>query len=121
MLPMHLSEHEDAKENGAPERVVRQLPAALLQLVEAGRDSFINYVSGKFKREREANGSVSAQNDITEDLMQSFSVVNTRIQKGRIFVDNGTLPSILSIRMSNAKMELVTEMPQSWELFCAAR
>ena len=32
--------------------------------------SLINYVSGKFKREREANGAAPARSDLTEDLMQ---------------------------------------------------
>jgi hypothetical protein len=77
-------------------------------------NSFINYVSKKFKRQ-ENNGSATdySEHDITEDLMQLFSVVNIRIQKGRIFAGNSTLPSIASIRISNAKMELVTEMSQS--------
>ena len=48
-----------------------------------------------------------------EDLMQLFSVVNIRIQKGRVFAGNSTLPSTLSLRFSNAKMELVTEKSQS--------
>lgn len=52
-------------------------------------------------------------NNFTEDLMQLFSVVNIRIQKGRIFAGNPTLPSTLNIRFSNAKMELVTEKSQS--------
>lgn len=51
--------------------------------------------------------------NFTEDLMQLFSVVNIRIQKGRIFAGNHTLPSTLNIRFSNAKMELVTEKSQS--------
>lgn len=51
--------------------------------------------------------------DITEDLMQLFSVVNIRIQKGRLFAGNMTLPSLFSVRLSYAKMELVTEKSQS--------
>lgn len=51
--------------------------------------------------------------NFTEDLMQLFSVVNIRIQKGRVFAGNPTLPSTLNIRFSNAKMELVTEKSQS--------
>lgn len=45
--------------------------------------------------------------------MQLFSVVNIRIQKGRVFAGNSTLPSTLTIRISNAKMEFVTEKSQS--------
>jgi len=81
-------------------------------------NSFVNYISKKFKRrstttEEFRTEDLSDTNDMTEDLMQLFSVVNIRIQKGRIFCGNPTLPSVLSIRLSNAKMELVTEMSQS--------
>jgi hypothetical protein len=51
--------------------------------------------------------------DFTEDLMQLFSVVNIKIQKGKIFAGNSTLPSTLLMRLSSAKMELVTEKSQS--------
>ena len=45
--------------------------------------------------------------------MQLFSVVNIRIQKGRVFAGNSTLPSTMCMRLSNAKMELLTEKSQS--------
>lgn len=45
--------------------------------------------------------------------MQLFSVVNIKLQKGKVFAGNSTLPSTLVMRLSNAKMELVTEKSQS--------
>lgn len=59
------------------------------------------------------NNVTQTDYNFTEDLMQLFSVVNIRIQKGRVFAGNATLPSTLTIRFSNAKMELVTEKSQS--------
>ncbi len=61
------------------------------------------------------NNNNLSNNDynFTEDLMQLFSVVNIRIQKGRIFAGNASLPSTLAIKLSNSKMELVTEKSQS--------
>ncbi len=59
----------------------------------------------------------STTNDSTlfkEHLMYLFSIVNIRIQKGRIyFGNNSNLNSILAIKFSNTKMELVTETSQS--------
>ena len=60
-----------------------------------------------------ANQNFKNNDYMIEDLMQLFSVVNIRIQKGRVFAGNSTLPSTLSLRFSNAKMELVTEKSQS--------
>jgi hypothetical protein len=59
------------------------------------------------------NPNSNTDYDFTEDLMQLFSVVNIRIEKGRVFAGNSTLPSTLSMKWSNAKMELVTEKSQS--------
>lgn len=62
------------------------------------------------------NQNTTASNtdyNFTEDLMQLFSVVNIRLQKGRVFAGNSTLPSTLCFRLSSAKMELLTEKSQS--------
>ena len=59
------------------------------------------------------NNASNSDYNFTEDLMQLFSVVNIRIQKGRVFAGNSSLPSTLSIKLSNSKMELVTEKSQS--------
>ena len=51
--------------------------------------------------------------DFKEDLMQLFSVVNIRIKNGCVYAGNSTLPSTLAMKLSSAKMELVTEKSQS--------
>ena len=49
-----------------------------------------------------------------EHLMYLFSIVNIRIQKGRIYFGNNlNLNSILAVKFSNSKLELVTETSQS--------
>jgi hypothetical protein len=80
--------------------------------------SIFNYLTPKKNTNPNNNDNLSSNNqtntnDFTEDLMQLFSVVNIRIQKGRVFAGNSTLPSTLSIRLSTAKMELVTEKAHS--------
>jgi hypothetical protein len=60
-----------------------------------------------------ASAPQASDYNFTEDLMQLFSVVNIKIQKGKIFAGNSTLPSTLIVRLSSGKMELVTEKSQS--------
>jgi hypothetical protein len=53
------------------------------------------------------------QNDIIRELMHLFSCVNIKIEKGRIYFGNKTLPSTLALRFSSSKLELNTEKSQS--------